>query len=122
MSEEDREILLTAEEVLKLPEEVKKAIIKRIPERWHIIREATLRLITTGKSPTNAELEAYARQVWRKPYTPWFLLKVRWTMAGIETELVRKAKDHIDFSYYRLKGVRIKESELKALLSKSKGN
>nr|WP_015243610.1 hypothetical protein [Thermococcus sp. AMT7]AFZ84295.1 hypothetical protein a7-7 [Thermococcus sp. AMT7] len=117
MSEEDREIFLTKEEVLKLPTHIKLAIVHRFPEKWHIIRKATLELLTTGKSPTYAELEAYARQIWRKPYTPWFLLKIRWERAGIETELVRE-----DASYYELKGIRIKESVLKALQEKAKSS
>jgi hypothetical protein len=119
---EDPEIYLTREEVLKLPTHVKLAIVHRFPENWHIIRKATLELLTTGKSPTHAELEAYARQIWRKPYTPWFLLKIRWERAGIETELVRQAIDRIDASYYKLKGIRLKESVLKALQEKAKAS
>lgn len=117
---EDPEIHLTREEVLKLPKSVKLALVNRFPEEWHIIRKATLQLLTTGKSPTYAELEGYARQIWRKPYTPWFFLKIRWQRAGIETELIRQAIDGIDASYYELKGIRLKESVLKALMEKAK--
>jgi len=117
---EDPEVYLAKEEVLTLPTHVKRAIVHRFPENWHIIRKATLELLTTGKSPTHAELEAYARQIWRKPYTPWFFLKIRWERAGIETELVRQAINGIDASYYELKGIRLKESVLKALLEKAK--
>lgn len=48
---EDPEIYLTRGEVLKLPTHVKLAIVHHFPENWHIIRKATLELLTTGKSP-----------------------------------------------------------------------
>lgn len=121
MSEEDKELFLTPEEVFKLPEEVRKGIANRIPNNWHIIKSLALDLLFTGTTKTKAEMDQYAKEAWHwTAYSPWYVLPGYLKLYGIETEYVKRVKNHLDFSYYRLKGVRIKKSELKALLGETK--
>jgi len=117
---EDREIFLTPEEVFKLPEEVREAIANRVPNNWTVIKSLVLDLLFMGVTKTKAEIQQYAKETWHKPYTPWYVLPGYFKLYGIETEYIREIKNHVDVSYYKLKGVRIKESELKALLNQKK--
>jgi len=120
MSEEDKELFLTAEEVLKLPEEVKEGIANRIPNNWRIIKSLALDLLFTGATKTKVEMDRYAKDKWHwTSYSPWYIVNGYLKIYGIETQYMKKTKGHLDFGYYRLKGVRIKESELNALLDKS---
>jgi len=119
--EEDKELFLTPEEVFKLPEEVREAIANRIPDNWNVIKGLALDLLFMGVTKTKAEMDAYAKQAWHWPaYAPWVVVGAYLRMYGIETEYVREVEDHIDVSYYKLVGVRIKESELTALLKAQK--
>jgi len=117
MEEEDKELFLSPEEVFKLPEEVREGIVNRLPKGWKVIRELARDLLFMGVTESKAEMKQYAKQIWHKPtYTPWYALRGYLKLYGIETEYVWERRDRMDVSYYKLKGVRIKKSELKALL------
>jgi len=115
--EEDKEIFLTKEEVLALPPHVKKAIVHRLPRGWKVIRGIALELLTKGRTPPAYELHTYAKNYWHSPYYPWSILRAHLIRYGIDVEYKRDAKEGIDFSYWELKGLKIKERELKALMN-----
>ena len=115
-TQEEREIFIPAEEVFNLPVGVRVAIANRIPDNYNIIKKLTIELLVFGATETHAELQAYARQVWHKPYFPWYVLPAYWRKIGVEAELVHEREEGITFEYYILKGLWIKPSVLNRLI------
>jgi len=118
--EEEREIFIPAEEVFNLPIGVRLAIANRIPDNYRIIKQLTIELLVFGTTKTHAELQAYARQVWHKPYFPWYVLPAHWRGIGVEAELVHEREDRITLEFYVLKGLWIKLKVLNRLIGYNK--
>jgi hypothetical protein len=118
--EEEGEIFIPAEEVFNLPIRVRMAIANRIPDNYHKIKELTVELLLFGATKTKAEMQAYARQVWHKPYFPWYVLPAHWKAIGVEAELKREQEEGVTFEFYILKGIWIKPKVLNRLMEYNK--
>ena len=118
--EEEREIFIPAEEVFNLPLRVRLAIANRIPDNYNKIKELTIELLVFGATRTHMDMQAYAKQVWHKPYFPWYVLPAHWKAIGVEAELIHETEEGVSIEFYVLKGIWIKPKVLNRLMEYNK--